>query len=450
MNAITPDAVSVETLSEEVVYRYEAADNGASPLWCIGSTCLVRIGDELFASGLETIPGAKPLHNVRWLLFHRARSGWELVRKDEQGRTREPCPLVGFNDGRVYLSANPTLTPPGTYDGPAQPQVFEFSAADPKAPPKLLLPHWSEPVTLNEHSYRHFVADGEAHELILFQNLGYDRAYWSFLDRNGRWSASGKLLWPWGAEYEEPQPIRLCYGNVLLRNRAVYIWGTSDIVEPVKAWREFKFNLTKQKWDYDFRRVFFSWTPDIAREPFRPWIEIASREKTAGHARNCDLWVSRDGTVHLLWRERAIDERLRERFFPGEKQAWSVRYARLKDGKVLLRRAIAETWEGSSDLKPDWGRFHVTAEGRLFVILAVRGNQVENRIVQILPDGTLGPAVKLNLRHPLAAPFFSATPRAGSPLSDTIDLLGECVDQPNQIRYTRIRLATSVRRPTSQ
>ncbi len=37
--------------AEEEVYRYEPADNGAGPLWCHGSTCLVRIGDHLFASG---------------------------------------------------------------------------------------------------------------------------------------------------------------------------------------------------------------------------------------------------------------------------------------------------------------------------------------------------------------------------------------------------------------
>ena len=31
---------------EEEVYSYTSADNGAGPLWCHGSTCLVRIGDQ--------------------------------------------------------------------------------------------------------------------------------------------------------------------------------------------------------------------------------------------------------------------------------------------------------------------------------------------------------------------------------------------------------------------
>src|SRR5690349_15546897 len=43
---------------EEDVYTYSNADNGAGPMWCSGSTCLVRSGEHLFASGLETVPDA--------------------------------------------------------------------------------------------------------------------------------------------------------------------------------------------------------------------------------------------------------------------------------------------------------------------------------------------------------------------------------------------------------
>ena len=48
---------------EEDVYSYEPANNGAGPLWCFGSTCLVRTPNGLFASGLETLRDAKPLNN---------------------------------------------------------------------------------------------------------------------------------------------------------------------------------------------------------------------------------------------------------------------------------------------------------------------------------------------------------------------------------------------------
>jgi len=44
-----------------------------------GSTCIVRTGGEVFISGYEVIPGAKPLNNVRWVLFKRGREGWEAA-----------------------------------------------------------------------------------------------------------------------------------------------------------------------------------------------------------------------------------------------------------------------------------------------------------------------------------------------------------------------------------
>ena len=97
--------------AEEVVYSYVGADNGSGPMWCHGNSCVVRLGDAVLVSGLETITGAKPLNNCLPLLYTRGASGWKQVFKGT-GRTREPCPLVAFPDGRVFMSINPTLTRP--------------------------------------------------------------------------------------------------------------------------------------------------------------------------------------------------------------------------------------------------------------------------------------------------------------------------------------------------
>src|SRR5687768_6789268 len=95
--------------AEDEIYSYEPANNGAGPLWCHGSTCLVRAGNELFATGLETLSDAKPLNNCRWTLFRRGRNGWERISIEDQGRTREPSPLAAFSDGRFFVSGNPTV-----------------------------------------------------------------------------------------------------------------------------------------------------------------------------------------------------------------------------------------------------------------------------------------------------------------------------------------------------
>jgi hypothetical protein len=430
---------------EEDVYTYIDANNGAGPMWCSGSSCLVRSGDRVFASGLETVAAAKPLNNCRWVLFHRGSGGWERVRVDD-GLTREPSPLAAFHDGRVFLSANPTLAlgaePSG---GPARPEVFQFAGGDPKAPPVPLRPRWKGAPPFTEHSYRSFAADGTTGELVLFQNVGYSHAAWTFRDGAGSWSAQGELKWPWGAEYDTPGPVRVCYPNVALRGRAVHFVGVSDVVEPYKAWREFKRELTGQQWDYDFRRLFYTWTRDITTEPFAEWVEIASRDKTAGSVSPGDLWLAPNDDVHLLWSERAIDERLRAGFFPEAKQSHALNYAVIREGKVVRRRTLMDSTEDKPGIAGSAGRFHVTPDNRLFVVCYVSGTEAgarsvaENRILEILPDGAAGAPVRLPLAKPFTS-YFTTTVRSGSPPSQTLEMLGPRLGVHNAISYARVRL----------
>jgi hypothetical protein len=430
---------------EEDVYSYTNANNGAGPMWCGGSTCLVRSGDHVFASGLETVADAKPLNNCRWLLFHREARGWERVRVDE-GRTREPSPLAVFKDGRVFLSANSTLgTDPQPNGGPARPDVLQFAAKHPKAEPVSLTPAWQGAPKFTEHSYRSFAADGAGRELILFQNIGYTHAEWTFCDRAGKWSAQGQLKWPWGAEYDKPEPIRVCYPNVALRGRAVHFFGVSDVVEPYHAWREFKRELTGQLWDYDFRRLFYTWTPDITKKPFAEWVEIASRDKTCGWLSPGDLWLAPNGDAHLLWSERAIDERLRAKFFSEAKQSHALNYAVVREGKVIRRRTLMESTEDKPGVAGSAGRFHVTPNHRLFVVCYASGAVVggpsvaENRIMEILPDGSPSAPVRLPLAKPFTS-YFTTTVRGGSPPSQTLEMLGTRAGTGNTISYAKVRL----------
>jgi hypothetical protein len=431
---------------EEDIYSYTNANNGAGPMWCSGSTTLVRVGERLFASGLETISDVPPLNNCRWMLFERLASGWKRILVDSSGRTREPSPMVAFADGRVFLSANPTLgSAPQPNGGPARPEVLQFSAANVASAPVTLTPEWQGTPRFTEHSYRSFAADGSAGEFVLFQNIDYTHAEWAFRDRAGNWAAQGQLKWPWGAEYDQPQPIRVCYPNVGLKNRAVHFFGVSDVQEPYQAWREFKHQLTGQHWDYDFRRLFYTWTSDIAKEPFHEWVEIASRDKTCGWVAPGDLWLAPNGEVHLIWTERAIDERLRAKFFPDAKQSHSFHYAVLRDGKIVRRRTLAESTEAKPGIVASGGRFQPAPDGRLFVIFYAGGTGEhskplsENRALEILADGTASPAARVPLTHPFAS-FFTATPRAGSPPSRTVEMMGPRVNSGSTISYARVRL----------
>ena len=427
---------------EEELYTYKPADNGAGPMWCYGNTCIVRLGDKVFASGIRTLADYIPLNNVRWMLYQNAADKWTEAADGGDSHEREPCPIVCFDDGRVFLSTNPNSCKNDQKDGPANPKVLQFDSADPSAKPKALVPKWNKDLAFHGHTYRSFAADGKNREMVLFYSTAYDKTYWSFCDSKGQWSSQGEIDFPWGKEYDKPQPVRICYPTVQIKDRAVYCCGVSDITEPYEAWRDFKKKLTGQEWDYDFRRLFFTWSEDITKGKFHPWVEIASRDKTAGWLFPCDLWVGPDKRVHILWSERALDTRLREKFFPDAKQSVALNYAVVQDGKVVLRKAIQQWDEGKKGEQPGRGRFHVTPDGRLLVLYFVSGTSAagqrvsENRLIEIDGDGTPGNPVKVPLKVPMDS-FFTAGVRGGSAPSMAIDLLGE---SGKTLRYCRIRL----------
>jgi hypothetical protein len=448
--SVTADATMKPPLqpvveAEEDVYTYESPNNGSGPLWCSGSTCLARIGDEVFASGLETLKDVKPLNNCRWTLFKRGANGWQLAQADEYGRTREPSPLAGFPDGRLFLSVNPTLSTAQSGGGPARPEILEFSAKAPNAAFGRLLPGWEGNPAFSEHSYRSFIADGPRHELLLFQNIGYTHAEWAFRDRAGKWAAHGKLRWPYGAEYPKPEPIRVCYPDVALRHRAVHFCGVSDVVEPYPEWRAFKKQLTGNEWDYDFRRLFYTWTPDITRKPFSEWVEVASRDKTCGWISPGDLWVGPNGDAHIVWTERALDERLHAKFFPDAKQSHSLNYAVMRKGKIIFRRTLLAAEDGKSNEVPGAPRFQVTPDHRLFLMCYVQGTDAtgkavsENRLTEIYRGGELSPWVRVPFQKPFVS-YFTATVRAGSAPSKTVDILGQQQGKSLTMSYGRVRL----------
>ncbi len=442
--AESPTVVPIVELEQDI-YQYEPAGNGAGPMWCAGSTCLVRSGEHVFISGLETLPDVRPLNNCRWSLWRSAEDSWQLVYRNKRGRTREPSPLAVLPAGRVFLSANPTLTDAGVYSGPARPEIYEFDSRHAERPPRRTVPQWRGNPPFTEHSYRSFVADGRRGELLLLQNVGYTHAEWTFRNAVGEWSAAGKLVWPFGSEYDRPQPIRVCYPTVMLRERAVYFCGVSDIMEPNTEWRQFKKKLTGRDWDYDFRRLFFTWSDDITTGEFHPWIEIASREKTGGHIFPCDLWVDSEKRVHLLWTERALDERLRAEFFPEARQSHALNYAILGDGKILSRRSLVLAEEGGANVIASAARFHIAPGNHLFVVYYARGTNVEggpvseNRLVALAADGTPSKPMTISLEHPLTS-FFTATVRAGNQPSQYLDLLGTRAGAQRTMSYVRIRL----------
>ena len=433
---------------EDEICSFDPANNGAGPLWCSGSTIVAQFRDDVYVAAHETLPDEVPLNNCRWVLYRRDARGWQLMHRDEAGRTREPSPIAALYNGDLLVTANPTLAESGQYSGPAEPTVFRFSSDDIQAGCTRELPDWKGTPGFTEHSYRTVVADGENNEVLYMQNVGMDVSHMSLLKRNGDWSGSGTLAWPHGGEYPQPQPLRLCYPNVIMRDREVHFFGVGDIVEPIEAWKKAKHEITGRDWDYVFRRLFYAYTPDITREPFCEWIEIANRDETAGAMRNNDIWLAPDGTAHLIWSETNTDARLRDRFFPDETITHSLEYLAIRDGTIGTRRTITRVEENEAGDRPQLARFHLTEKGTLVVLAAfVRSGASSSgrspyiyRLAQLSPDGTMSDWVDVPFEHPIVGTFLTNTVRGGSRPSSIIDMVGTAAGAPQILRYARIRL----------
>lgn len=433
ITALCPAGFNPIVEVEEGVTRTQPPNNGAGPLWCYGAPLIVRDGEDVYASVLETGADVPPLCNTRWQLWHRGPAGWKLAQSEPEYRQREPCPIALFPGGDLFLSVNPSTQPPGTKYGPCRPSVLQFDRRNPLAAPVALEPAWADDTRFTDHSYRGFAADGPGRELAAL-NIHAETGdqFVSYRDRDGRWHARGRIRFP----------IRACYPQVALRNRAAHVMAIGDIVEPNEAWRRLKKEVIGSDWDYVFRRLFYAWTPDLAASGFGDPVEIDTVEDTGGHIANLDLVVSGDGACHLLYIRRPHQHGfLRDRYFPGQPMTAHLVHVVIREGKVVDRRVLAQATDAGDGIEPVYARLHVLADGGLCVILAGfpmadgKPGRFSNFIGHI--DHGFPPAFKpIPLSHPLGT-FFTNTTRGGSARSDVIDMFGTSEDAFS-LRYARV------------
>ena len=421
---------------EDVVTSCTPANNGAGPTWCYGSTVIARDGEEVFLSSIETGKDVPPLCNCRWQLWHRTDDGWKLVQHEQPYRQREPCPIAVIPGGPVFLSVNPSTEPPGVKYGPCKPLVLQFNRKKLTAAPKVEEPVFAEGTYFTDHSYRGFGVDGTTGELLLLNVNAQTAAYFvSHRDRQGEWHQRGTIHYP----------IRGAYPQVALRKGAAHVLAIGDIVEPNEEWRKLKAEKTGAKWDYVFRRLFYTYTPALENKPFAEPIEVANVDNTGGHITNLDLFIDAAGNAHLLYLVQPYANAIiREKYFPQSEANAYLEYAVIKDGQVLSRRTLAETSKDGKKLTPNYARFHVGPDEKLYVVASGSMNDKDGKphsdnYIAPLQEGIGKLAFRpLGMKHPLHI-YFTNTPRGGSKPGDIIDLHGLGADGTN-LRYARIRL----------
>ncbi|MGC8784233.1 MAG: hypothetical protein ACP5RN_07590 [Armatimonadota bacterium] len=415
--------------AEETIATCEPPNNGSGPLWCWGAPLLARNGGEVYASVMETGAGVPPLCNTRPRLYRKREDEiWQMVWAPAAFREREPCPLVTLPQGRLFLSVNTSAMPPGTQYGKCEPRLLEFSHNAPSNP-KEHTPPFPQTATFTDHSYRGIAADSQRGEALLLHIDAHTSEYhYALLMSDGRWDAPGTLSFP----------IRACYPQVALRNRAAYVLAIGDIVEPVEEWRRYKREKTQREWDYVFRRLFFTWTPNVPSEPFCPPIEIDNVDASGGHITNLDLWLDSRGTAHLLYLRQQTTPLLREKYFPNLPLRATLEHCAVREGRVVQRQTLLEGGEGMRTPHPLYARFHSPDGKRLLVVYAATNTDGTrfNALFPLLPRR--GGLQTIPLREPFSV-FFTACERGGNEPSRTLDLFGIAQD-PKVLQYACIQL----------
>lgn len=467
--AAPPAPFEVRVEAEEIVCEvppYELTNNGSGMFWGSGSAQMVRIGERLFVSAFEAVPGAAPLNNARWALYERRPDGWKFRQRDQKDRTREPCPLGASHGGRLLMSVNPTLAalvpaPVGkaakATGGPARPEFLEFDPAHPEQAPRHLLPPWKDDPKFTEHSYRAFGADGSRGEFILFQRTGSAHTAWAFLDRKGTWQ-TGRLTWPKGedpAHSVSGDPYTAVnYANVILADRQVHYLGQS----PINIWNRIDPSKTgtwgRDKWGWRMRKLHYAWTPDILDKPFAEWIVLDDTMDDGGTVGLGDSWLAPDGRLHVVWQKEPIHPKLRDLHFPDIKRDWRLFYGVLKQGKMISKRMVLAGGETTGPLRPTGyighPRFHITPDHTLYILCNLVGATPQTKAqtgtyaLRIEADGSTSAPVRVPLARPITGAFFTATPRAGSPLTEAADLLiADVIEGKPAARYARIRFCAN-------
>lgn len=420
----------MRVITEETISTCEPPNNGSGPLWCYGAPLLTRTGTDVYASIMETGADVPPLCNTRPRLYRkRGTEGWQLVWAPPAFREREPCPLVTLGQGRLFLSVNTSVMPPGTYYGKCKPALLGFSR-NTLSTPKEHTPPFPQTATFTDHSYRGIAADSQRDEILLLHIDAQTSEYhYALRKHDGSWDPPGVLAFP----------IRACYPQVVLLNRVAHVLAIGDIVEPVEEWRRYKREKTQREWDYVFRRLFYTWTPHVPTEPFRPPLEIDNVDATGGHITNLDLWLDKQGVVHLLYLRQQTTPLLRERYFPNLPLRTSMEYCTVKDGRLVRKQTLMEGGEGLNTPHPRYGRFHSPDGTRLLVVFAATEPDGTwfNAVMPLLPQR--GEPTRIPLREPFTA-FFTACERGGSRPTKTLDIFGVGVHSPNSLRYAALIL----------
>lgn len=409
---------------QETICRVRDTKNGASPLWCYGSTAIMRLGDKVVATVPANDNNVLPLADRHIELYAKTGDGpWQKIWHDMRF-TREPAPILRRDDQSIWISLNPSEKDvpigQGIEYGPAIPTLALFDLTKQGEPTLERLPLGD--YYFMDHSYRGMAIDRQTGDLFITWQYVEGEGKHCFLLRTPKGDVTEKLEFP----------VRACYHNLAVKDKKAYVLAISDICEPVAEWAEYKYAKTGVRWDYDFRNLYFTYCNDITTGEFAPAALIDSREETCGQIRNLDLFVADSGVCYLVYEAKRIwHDFMRDRFFPEVRFDTVLTLCAVKDGNVLWRKELdaeRETDDRQNTKASYSVAFFQRADGSLGLLFNKTGsNGTGMADGWYLSRGELAehgnPAFsRLDVSCPPNG-FHTARPRCGALPSDVLDVL---------------------------
>ena len=396
-------------------------NNGAHPLWSRGNSPIVRVGSRVFATNAKVHPERQPLNNTTLEIWEKEGGGsWQLVFEDHGVFQREPCSIALIGESTLAVSVNVPVTCPEaderTEDIDCIPTLYLFDISGPlRKTASLQLPWPAGKHDFWDHTYRGFAFDAARKQLFL-DNIDYNgdtHFCWTLLDSRQNGIRNGCLAFP----------KRVCYHNSAINNGEIYLFGVQDIKEPNAEWHAFKQSVTGNAWDYDFRKIYLNYCPDIESCDFEPSQLVCERDSTCGWTFPLDCCFDQNGDMlFLVSMQNVAHSFMREKFFPALAPESALELYRFSKGKLISRTQLSL----SQDTQKAEGHsafFHTDAAGETFIIWS----KLVDAPGDELPAGTYLTRVSDLSAPPVrlmddAAVFANSKVRLGAAPTDMIDL----------------------------
>lgn len=423
-------------LKTELLCTTESFNNGASACWSHGNSPLVRMGDRVFCTDSQVMPGREPFNHTTMCLFEKVGDGpWQIVYEDKDVFQREPCPVVLAGD-KLLVTVNPTARTYAPEEPsrvvPCTPKLYVFDVSGGVRLEKILPMPWDpEKYNFLDHSYRGGAVDAVTGD-IFFDNLHYPpdsegEHIYALLDKELNPVCTRDLV------FSE----RSCYHNIAMRGGEAYVFAVQDIVEPNTEWLAYKRQVTGEMWDFDFRSIWMNYTPDIRTQEFAPAVRVCDREATCGWTDNLDCCYTADGEMLLAVREQNVHQRfMRDHFFPQEKLYSRLSVYRFAGGVLQETFVVDEASEENGDAARYTALFHTAADGSVYLAWNKSGGEGG------LAAGTyLMPLATRESRYLNAQTgfLFGSKARLGAAPDDRMDILWVTDDE---IRYACMDVTT--------